>query len=122
MAVGTNLAAFAASYAGAKAAAARYGLGSDLRIRLDPAVGRGLRRSRCIAAAQDRTDFTGITDWAMMAPQSYNYGTIGARPALVGRTIETRSKLFYPRIPRQNRFGRLSIIEDIGTSICPRFL
>jgi putative spermidine/putrescine transport system substrate-binding protein len=47
-------------------------------------------------SAQDGTDFTGISDWATMMPQIYNGDTLGIRPDLVGRPIESWGELFNP--------------------------
>ena len=48
-------------------------------------------------SAQDGKDFSpGISDWATMMPQIYNGDTLGIRPDLVKRPIESWGELFNP--------------------------
>ena len=55
----------------------------------------------------DSTEFSATpTDWATLLPFQYNADTLGYRPDLVGRTIETWAELFNPEFK-----GKTSILD-----------
>ncbi|MCX6049154.1 MAG: ABC transporter substrate-binding protein, partial [Chloroflexi bacterium] len=78
------------------------------KLKADSTIAQGTAPSKVMfLKGKDSTEFaTETTQWATLIPTIYNADTLGYRPDLVGRTIESWAELFNPEFK-----GKTSILD-----------